>query len=244
MLRGAGIPRSYPWDLSPGDLASLGGSAPFAGLRGDGMRGVRCGWSGSCFQTLRVLGGAGGLGSFGAGVEGRTLALGFVRPGPMIPDLGFVSPGRSAWSRGVVGAVGFVRRGDRPAARVSRWVRSARVLTGRRGLLSGSFGAFPDRLGSFFPGVAQVYVCYRFSRRAGLALPRPGDGRASPALRGRYVFQIIISGDVERYRAGSFSSIRPTSIDWPPAVWWQWTAIVFLPGLRVARASGEIGTSS
>ena len=39
----------------------------------------------------------------------------------------------------------------------------------------------------------------------------------------------------------SVSSTRPTSTYWPPPVWLQWTAMVFLPALSVAAASGEIG---
>ena len=43
---------------------------------------------------------------------------------------------------------------------------------------------------------------------------------------------------------GSVTSTRPASIDWPPPVWWQWMAIRFLPGLRVALASAEMGRST
>jgi hypothetical protein len=125
------------------------------------MKGVRCGWSGSCAQTLRVRGGVEGLGSFGAGIEGPTLALGFVRPGPMIPALGFVPPGRSARYRGVIGVVGFVWRGAQLAARICRRVRSARVLAGSRSWSSGSFGAGPDRSGSLFPGVGPAVLAGR-----------------------------------------------------------------------------------
>src|SRR5262249_12137101 len=35
--------------------------------------------------------------------------------------------------------------------------------------------------------------------------------------------------------ADQWTSTRPTSIYWPPRVWWQCTAITFLPGFIAAR---------
>lgn len=40
------------------------------------------------------------------------------------------------------------------------------------------------------------------------------------------------------------TSSKPTSMNWPPPVWWQWTARRFWPGLRAALPAGVSGRSS
>ena len=45
----------------------------------------------------------------------------------------------------------------------------------------------------------------------------------------------------ERAKRCYFTSLIPTSMLWPPMVWWQWTAIVLAPGLRALRPSAFIG---
>ena len=51
-------------------------------------------------------------------------------------------------------------------------------------------------------------------------------------------------GDVRHRRAGagSMTSTRPTSMNWPPRIWCAWTAMVFFPGRRAARAAPVSGT--
>jgi hypothetical protein len=202
-LTGACIQRSYSSGSRAGGPGGLVGSAVFACLRGSGMKCYRCGWSGSSAQSSRP--GVAGLASrarvrSARGSRWPTLALGFVRPGPMIPALGFVPPGRAVEHRGALRVVGFVRRGARPAARNCPRVRSARGRAGGRGLLSGSFGAVPDRPGSLFPWGGPTVPTgrwVRFSRHPTSSLPplRERAGERFPEAQARRPSDTLEAGD-------------------------------------------------